>query len=121
MDRRAVIGQLGVRVALALVDGRHHGDSYLCSGEVVEERGADGVVGLLRGVRIAAEAQGPVVVGELDAQGARCVEVADLVRAGQQVPGHIPQPGGGVDQVSGTTKRSDLRQNPVDGGLQGDP
>ena len=161
MGRGAVIDQLGVRVALALVDGRNRADGYLCAVEVVDEscrdggvpldrrfeghqrvgdglghlgRGAvigqlgvrvalalvDGVVGLLRGVRIAAEAQGPVVVGQGNAQGARGMEVADLVRAGQQVPGHIPQPGGGVDQVSGTTKRSDLRQNPVDGGLQGD-
>ena len=120
MDRGAVIGQLGVRVALALVDGRHHGDSYLCSGEVVEECSGDGVVGLLRGVRIAAEAQGPVVVGQGDAQGARGVEVADLVRTGQQVAGHVPQPGGGVDQVGGPTEHGDLRQNAVDGGLQGE-
>ena len=75
----------------------------------------DGVVGLLRGVRITAKAQSPVVVGELDAQGARGVDVADLVRAGQQVPGHIPQPGGGVDEVGGAAERGDLRQNPVDG------
>ena len=80
----------------------------------------DGVVGLLRGVRIAAEAQGPVVVGELDAQGAGGVNVTDLVRTGQQVPGHIPQPGGGVDQVSSTAEGGDLRKDSVDGGLQGD-
>ena len=120
LGRGAIVGELGVRVALALVDGRHHGDSYLCSGEVVRERGADGVVGLLRGVRIAAEAQGPIVVGQGDAQGARGVEVADLVRTSQQVPGHVPQPGGGVDQVRGPTERGDLRQNAVDGGLQGE-
>ena len=48
------------------------------------------------------------------------MKVAGLVRAGQQVPGHIPQPGGGVDQVGGTTKRGDLCKDPVDGGLQGD-
>ena len=77
-----IIGQLGVRVALGLVDGRHHGDGYLCSGEVVRERGADGVVGLLRGVRIAAEAQGPVVVRQGDAQGARGVQVTDGVGPG---------------------------------------
>ena len=121
LDRGAVIGQLGVRVALGLVDGRHDGGGDFDSREVVGQGHGDDVVGLLRGVRIAAEAQGPVVVGQGNAQGAGGVEVADLVRAGQQVPGHIPQPGGGVDQVSGTTKRSDLRQNPVDGGLQGDP
>ena len=120
LSRRAVIGQLGVGVGLGLVDGRHHGNSYLCSGEVVEERGADGVVGLLRGVRIAAEAQGPVVVGEGNAQGARGVEVAYLVGAGQKVPGHVADPGGGVDQIGGASEGGDLRQNAVDGGLQGD-
>ena len=119
LDRGAVIGQLVVGVGLALVDGRHHGHGNFGAGEVVRERGADGVVGLLRGVRIAAEAQSPVVVGELDAQGARGVEVADLVRAGQQVPGHVAQPGGGVDQVGGAAEGGDLRQDPVDGGLQG--
>ena len=46
------------------------------------------------------------------------MEVADLVRTSQQVPGHVPQPGGGVDQVRGPTERGDLRQNAVDGGLQ---
>ena len=35
LDRGAVIGQLGVRVAL---DGRHHGDTYLCSSK--SSRGA---------------------------------------------------------------------------------
>ena len=109
--RVAVIGQLGVRVALGLVDGRHHGDGDFGSREVVGQSRGDGVVGLLRGVRIAAEAQGPVVVGELDAQGARGVQVTDLVRAGQQVPGHVAQPG---------AEGGDLRQDAVDGRLQGD-
>ena len=90
LGRGAVIGQLGVRVALALVDGRHHGDGDFGSREAIGEGRGDGVVGLLRGVRIAAEAEGPVVVGELDAQRARGVKVSDLVRAGQQVPDHIP-------------------------------
>ena len=117
LGRRAVIGQLGVRVALGLVDGRHHGDGYLCSGEVVDEGRGDSVVG---GVRIAAEAQGPIVVGQGNAQGARGVDVADLVRAGQKVPGHVADPSGGVDQVRGPTERGDLRQNAVDGGLQGE-
>ena len=66
------------------------------------------------------EAQGPVVVGELDAQGARGVQVADLIGAGQQVPGHVADPGGGVDQVGGAAQGGDLRQDAVDGGLQGD-
>ena len=66
--RGAVIGQLGVRVALGLVDGRHHGDGDFGSREVVGQSRGDGVVGLLRGVRIAAEAQGPVVVGQGNAQ-----------------------------------------------------
>ena len=40
--------------------------------------------------------------------------------AGQQVPGHVAQPGGGVDQVGGASEGGDLRQDPVDGGLQGE-
>ena len=62
---------------------------------------ADGVVGLLRGVRIAREAQG-----------ARGVEVTDRVGPGQQVPG--------VDQVGGAAEGGDLCKDSVDGGLQGD-
>ena len=120
LSRGAVIGQLGVGVGLALVDGRHHGDGDFGSREVIGEGRGDGVVRLLGRVRIAAEAQGPVVVGELDAQGARCVEVADLVGAGQQVPGHVADPSGGVDQIGGASEGGDLRQDPVDGGLQGD-
>ena len=120
LSRGAVIGQLGVGVGLALVDGRHHSDGDFGSREVICEGRGDGVVRLLGRVRIAAEAQGPVVVGELDAQGARCVEVADLVGAGQQVPGHVADPSGGVDQVGGASESGDLRQDPVDGGLQGD-
>ena len=121
LSRGAVIGQLGVGVGLALVDGRHHSDGDFGSREVIGEGRGDGVVGLLRRVRIAAEAQGPVVVGEQgDAQGARCVQVSDLVGAGQQVPGHVAEPGRGVDQVGGAAEGGDLRQDPVDGGLQGD-
>ena len=120
LGRGAIVGELGVRVALGLVDGRHDGGGDFGSREVICQGRGDGVVGLLRGVRIAAEAEGPVVVGELDAQGARGVEVADLVGPGQQVPGHVPQPGGGVDQVGGAAQRGDLRQDAVDGGLQGD-
>ena len=120
LDRGAVIGQLGVRVAPGLVDGRHHGDGDFGSREVVGQSRGDGVVGLLRRVRIAAEAQGPVVVGQGNAQGARGVQVPDLIGPGQKVPGHVPQPGGGVDQVGGPTERGDLRQNAVDGRLQGE-
>ena len=120
MDRGAVIGQLGVGVGLALVDGRHHGDGDFGSREVIGEGRGDGVVGSLGAVRIAAEAQRPVVVGELDAQRARGVEVSNLVGAGQQVPGHVAQPGGGVDQVGGASEGGDLRQDAVDGGLQGE-
>ena len=104
----AVIGQLGVRGALGLVEGREHGHGYFGLGEVVGEGGGDGVVGLLRGVRIAAEAQGPVVVGQGDAQGARGVQVTDLIGAGQQVKGHIPDPSGGVDQVAISAKMSSM-------------
>ena len=120
LSRAAIVGQLGVGVGLALVDGRHHGDGHFGSREIIRQSRGDGVVCLLGRVSIAAEAQGPVVVGELDAQGARGVQVADLVRAGQQVPGHVPQPGRGVDQVGGAAEGGDLRQDPVDGGLQGD-
>ena len=94
---------------------RHDGGGDFGSREVIGEGRGDGVVGLLRGVRIAAEAQGPVVVGELDAQGARGVQVADLIGAGQQVPGHVAQPGGGVDQVGGAAQGGDLCQDAVDG------
>ena len=120
LGRGAIVGELGVRVALGLVDGRHDGGGDFGSREVICQGRGDGVVGLLGRVRIAAEAQGPVVVGELDAQGARGVEVADLVGPGQQVPGHVPQPGGGVDQVGGAAEGGDLREDAVDGGLQGD-
>ena len=120
LGRGAIVGELGVRVALGLVDGRHDGGGDFGSREVICQGRGDGVVGLRRGVRIAAEAEGSVVIGELDAQGARGVEVADLVGPGQQVPGHVPQPGGGVDQVGGAAQRGDLRQDAVDGGLQGD-
>ena len=120
LSRGAVIGQLGVGVGLALVDGRHHSDGDFGSREVIGEGRGDGVVRLLGRVRIAAEAQGPVVVGELDAQGSGGVEVADLVGAGQQVPGHVADPSGGVDQIGGASEGGDLRQDPVDGGLQGD-
>ena len=48
------------------------------------------------------------------------MEGADLVRAGQQVPGHIPEPGGGVDQVRGAAEGGDLCKDSVDGRLQGD-
>ena len=113
MGRGAVIGQLGVRVAFGLADGRHDGGGHFFgSREVIAEGRGDGVVGLLRGVRIAREAQGPVVVGELDAQGARGVEVTDRVGPGQQVPG--------VDQVGGAAEGGDLCKDSVDGGLQGD-
>ena len=113
LGRGAVIGQLGVRVALGLVDGRHDGGGHFFgSREVIAEGRGDGVVGLLRDVRIAREAQGPVVVGELDAQGARGVEVTDRVGPGQQVPG--------VDQVGGAAEGGDLCKDSVDGGLQGD-
>ena len=120
LDRGAIGDQLGVGVGLAFVDGRHHGDGDFGSREVIGEGRGDGVVGLLGRVRIAAEAQRPIVVGQGDAQGARGVEVADLVGAGQQVPGHVADPSGGVDQVGGASEGGDLRQDPVDGGLQGD-
>ena len=106
LGRGAVIGQLGVRVAFGLVDGRHDGGGHFFgSREVIAEGRGDGVVGLLRGVRIAREAQGPVVVGELD-------EVTDRVGPGQQVPG--------VDQVGGVAEGGDLCKDSVNGGLQGD-
>ena len=120
LDRGAIGDQLGVGVGLAFVDGRHHSDRDFSSREVIGEGRGDGVVGLLGRVRIAAEAQGPIVVGQGDAQGARGVEVSNLVRAGQQVPGHVAQPGGGVDQVGGAAEGGDLCEDPVDGRLQGE-
>ena len=120
LDRGAVGDQLAVRVALGLVDGSHDGGGHFGSREVIGEGHGDGVVGLLGGIGIAREAQSPVVVGELDAQGSRSVQVTNLVSAGQQVPGHVAQPGGGVDQVGGAAQGGDLREDSVDGGLQGD-
>ena len=106
LGRGAVIGQLGVRVAFGLVDGRHDGGGHFFgSREVIAEGRGDGVVGLLRGVRIAREAQGPVVVGELDAQGARGVEVTDRV---------------GRSQVLTRFGAAEGGKDSVDGGLQGD-
>ena len=125
MGRGAVIGQLGVRVAFGLADGRHDGGGHFFgSREVIAEGRGDGVVGLLRGVRIAREAQGPVVVGELDAQGARGVEVTDRVGPGQQVPG-VDQVGGAAEggEVScrgegpGVLEGEDLRVVPVEAGV----
>ena len=49
-------------------------------------------------------------LAELDAQGARGVEVTDRVGPGQQVPG--------VDQVGGAAEGGDLCKDSVDGGLQ---
>ena len=118
MDRGAVIGQLGVRVAFGLVDGRHDGGGDFGSREVIGEGRGDGIVGLLCGIRIAAEAQGPVVVGQGDAQELRGVQVSDRVGPGQQVPGHVRRPGGGVDQVRGPAEGGDLCKDSVDGGLQ---
>ena len=120
LSRGAVGDQLGVRVALGLVDGRHDGGGDFGSREVIGEGRGDGVVRLLGRVRIAREAQCPVVVGELDAQGARGVQVTNLVGPSQQVPGHVAQPGGGVDQVGGAAEGGDLCKDPVDGGLPGD-
>ena len=99
LGRGAIVGELGVRVALGLADGRHDGGGDFGSREVICQGRGDGVVGLLRGVRIAAEAEGPVVVGELDAQGARGVKVADLVGPGQQVPGHVPSQAGALTRL----------------------
>ena len=48
------------------------------------------------------------------------MQVTDLVGTGQQVPGHVADPSGGVDQIGGASEGGDLRQDPVDGGLQGD-
>ena len=119
-SRGAIVGQLGVRVALGLVDGRHDGGGDFGSREVIGEGRGDGVVGLLRGVRIAAEAQGPVVVAQGDAQDGpwRASYGFVLVPASRsQVT--LPGPSGGVDQVGGAAQGGDLRQDAVDGGLQG--
>ena len=119
LGRGAVIGQLGVRVALALVDGRHHGEGYFGAGEVVSECSGDGVVGLGGAVGVAGEGQGPIIVGELDAQGSDGVQASDLVGPRQQVPGDLALPVGGVDKIGCTAEGCDLGQEPVDGGLEG--
>ena len=43
---------------------------------------------------------------------------SDGIRSREEVPGHVADPSGGVDQVRGPTERGDLRQDSVDGGLQ---
>ena len=48
------------------------------------------------------------------------MQVLDLVGPGQQVPGHVADPSGGVDQVGGAAEGGDLCEDSVDGGLQGD-
>ena len=48
------------------------------------------------------------------------MQVADLVGAGQKVPGHVADPSAGVDQIGGASEGGDLREDAVDGGLQGD-
>ena len=48
------------------------------------------------------------------------MQVTDLISPSQQVPGHVPQPGGGVDQVRGAAEGGDLCEDAVHGGLQGD-
>ena len=99
--------------------GGQRGQDLVADPDLAGQRRQQGV-GFRLAVRIAAEAQGPVVVGELDAQGACGVQVSNLVGAGQQVPGHVADPSGGVDQVGGAAEGGDLREDAVDGGLQRD-
>ena len=122
----AVAGELGVRVVLGLGHGGHEVEGDLGLREVVAQGRRDGVVGLLDRVEIAqrgedpalrgvaGKGQGPIIVREGDAQGTRGVQVADLICPGQQVEGHIPGPGGGVDQIGRTAECGDLRQDAVD-------
>ena len=42
------------------------------------------------------------------------MQVADLICPGLQVEGHVPGPGGGVDQIGRTAECGDLRQDAVD-------
>ena len=142
----AVIQQGRVRVIFALRDAGHQIRGGFRSREVISQGRRDGVVCLLdrvvpaelgghpdlaglreqQGVRlpatvgVAGEAERPVVVGELDAQGRHRVQVADRVGSGEEVPGHVPGPGGSIDEIGGAAERGDLREQPVDGGLQRD-
>ena len=93
--------------------GGQRGQDLVADPDLAGQRRQQGV-GFRLAVRIAAEAQGPVVVGELDAQRACGVQVSNLVGAGQQVPGHVAQPGGGVDQVGGGVEGGDLCEDPAD-------
>ena len=47
------------------------------------------------------------------------MQVADLISAGQQVEGDLARPGWGIDEVRGTAERGELREDAVDGCLQG--
>ena len=136
----AVIQQGRVRVIFALRDAGHQIRGGFRSREVISQGRRDGVVGLLdrveiakrgedpalRGLReqqgvrlrlavgVAGKGQGPIIVREGDAQGTRGVQVADLICPGLQVEGHVPGPGGGVDQIGRTAECGDLRQDAVD-------
>ena len=122
--RGAAVGSQGIGDGRADLHrgavGGQRGQDLVADPDLAGQRRQQGV-GFRLAVRIAAEAQGPVVVGgELDAQRACGVQVSNLVGAGQQVPGHVAQPGGGVDQVGGAAEGGDLCEDPVDGGLQGE-
>ena len=116
--RGAAVGSQGIGDGRAGLHrgavGGQRGQDLVADPDLAGQRRQQGV-GFRLAVRIAAEAQGPVVVGELDAQRACGVQVSNLVGAGQQVPGHVAQPGGGVDQVGGAAEGGDLCEDPVDG------
>ena len=75
-------------------------------------------IGLRSGVGVAGQGQGPVIVGQGDAERSHGVEVPDLVGADQQVPGDLALPGRSIDKIGCTAEGGDLSQNPVYGGLQ---
>ena len=108
-SRYRIVGLLGRVVSAEL--GEHPGLASLG-----EQQG----IGLRPGVGITGQGQGPVVIGQGDAEGSHGMEVADLVGSDQQIPSDLALPGRSIDQIGGTAKGGDLRQDPVYGGLQRD-
>ena len=119
----AAVGSQGIGDGGAHLDrgavGGQSGQDLVADPDLAGQRRQQGV-GLPAIVGIAGKGQGPVIIGQGDAERSHGVKVSDLICSDQQVPGDLALPGGGVDKIGGASQGGDLRQNPVDGGLQRD-
>ena len=115
LGRVAVSGQLGVRVAVGRVDGRHHSSSNFGSGLIIGEGGGDGIVRLLGGVSIAVEAEGPVVVAKAMLRGPVAWRFLIWFVPASRSQVMLPTQAGGFTRLVAPPS-----QNPVDGKLEGD-